>query len=279
MLKGNPAREICFIVDGVNFLNNADIDGLQLPGDGSPNIMIAAGGTQLNNDFTDNGIYIWKMKPDWVNPERSMLEGPEKIEVAEYSYQGDGQLKAAVPQKGSTQKLDTQGDKIMSRVIYRRIGKQQSIVAVHSVKPSSTGTGGVRWYEFRLDKKNNISLFQQGTYAPDSLYRFLPSPAIDKKGNIGIGYTVGGPDIYPGQRFTGRLAADPKGILTFKETVLVEGEASQERNMRWEDYTTTAMDPSDDLTIWYVGDYIKTGATSYSTRIGAFRLEKKGAVK
>lgn len=274
MLKGKPAREICFIIDGVNFLNNADIDGLQLPKDGSPNIMLAAGGSQLNGDFTDNGIYFWKMKPDWVNPEKSLLEGPEKVEVAEYYYQGDGQLKAAVVQPGTNQKLDTQGDKIMSRVVYRRIGNQQSIVAVQSVKPASTGTGGVRWYEFRVDKMNKISLFQQGTYAPDSLYRFLPSPAMDKKGNIGIGYTVSGREVFPGQRFAGRLAGDPLGILTTKETVLVEGEASQERNLRWEDYTQTAMDPSDDLTIWYVGDYLKKGANSYSTRIGSFKLQK-----
>jgi len=32
------------------------------------------------------------------------------------------------------------------------------------------------------------------------------------------------------------------------------------------------MDPSDDCTFWYVGDYLKNGAGSYSTRIGAFRL-------
>jgi len=274
MLKGNPAKEICFIIDGVNFLNNADIDGLQLPKDGSPNIMLAAGGTQLQNDFTDNGIYIWKIKPDWENPEQSTLEGPEKIEVAEYSYQGDGQLKATVPQPETNQKLDTQGDKIMSRVVYRRIGKQQSIVAVHSVKPQSTGTGGIRWYEFRIDNNDKVSLFQQGTYAPDSLYRFLPSPAMDKNGNIGIGYTVGGPDVFPGQRFAGRIAGDTKGILTMKETILVEGEASQTNSLRWEDYTQTAIDPTDDMTIWYVGDYIKKGANSYSTRIGAFKLKK-----
>jgi hypothetical protein len=88
MLKGNPAREICFIIDGVNFFINADIDGLQLPPDGSPNIILAAGGSQLNNDFTDNGIYFWKMRPDWADPEKSTLEGPGKIEVAEYHYQG-----------------------------------------------------------------------------------------------------------------------------------------------------------------------------------------------
>ena len=42
--------------------------------------------------------------------------------------------------------------------------------------------------------------------------------------------------------------------------------------MRWEDYTQTAMDPSDDCTIWYVGDYITKDAASYSSRIGAFRI-------
>jgi hypothetical protein len=275
MLKGNPAREICFIIDGVNFLNNADIDGMQIPADGAPNIMVATGGKQLNNEFTDNGIYIWRIKPDWADPEKSMLTGPEKIEVAGYHYQGDGQLKASVPQPGTTQKLDTQGDKIMSRVVYRRIGDQQSIVAVHSVKPESTGTGGVRWYEFRIDNGGGISLFQQGTYAPDSLYRWLASPAMDKHGNIGIGYSVSGTTVYPGQRFAGRLSGDPAGVLTMKETVLVEGEASQTNTLRWEDYTQTAIDPSDDLTIWYVGDYLKKGATLYSTRIGAFRLDKR----
>jgi hypothetical protein len=32
------------------------------------------------------------------------------------------------------------------------------------------------------------------------------------------------------------------------------------------------MDPSDDCTFWYVGDYYKAGATNYSTRIGGFRM-------
>jgi hypothetical protein len=99
----------------------------------------------------------------------------------------------------------------------------------------------------------------------------MASPAIDGKGNIGIGYSFGGRENFPGQRFAGRLAGDPLGVLTLKEAVLVEGEAAQSQ-MRWEDYTQTAVDPSDDMTIWYVGDYLKKGATSYSSRIGAFRL-------
>jgi hypothetical protein len=35
------------------------------------------------------------------------------------------------------------------------------------------------------------------------------------------------------------------------------------------------MDPSDDETIWYVGDYLKKGAKNYSSKIGAFKLGKK----
>ena len=137
---------------------------------------------------------------------------------------------------------------------------------------TSAGGGGVRWYEFRLDKHRDPYLYQQGTYAPDGFYRWMGSIGIDRKGNIGIGYSFGGAPNFAGQRFAARLAKDPRGQLTLHETVLVQGEAAQTNTLRWEDYSTTAMDPSDDCTFWYVGDYLKSGATSYSTRIGAFRL-------
>ena len=158
----------------------------------------------------------------------------------------------------------------MSRLVYRRIGDRESLVAVHSVNTSAAG-GGVRWYEFRIDRDRRVSLHQQGTYAPDRFFRWMASPAIDRLGNIGIGYSFGGSPHFAGQRFAGRLASDPPGVLTLRETVLVEGEAAQNA-MRWEDYTQTAIDPSDDCTIWYVGDYLRKGAANYSSRIGAFRL-------
>ena len=271
MLKGEAATEQGFIIDDVNFLNNADLDGKQLPPAGAPNIMMATGGAQLNGITGDDGIYVWKIYVDWQDPSKTRLDGPEKITVAPYQYLGGGQLTDAVPQPGTEQHLDSQGVKIMARLVYRRIGDRESIVAVHSVS-TSAGGGGVRWYEFRLDEKRNVKLYQQGTYAPGGFYRWMASPAIDAMGNIGIGYSFGGTPYFAGQRFAGRLSADPPGILTLRETVLVEGEAAQTNTKRWEDYTQTAMDPSDDLTIWYVGDYLKKGAASYSTRIGAFRL-------
>lgn len=271
MLKGEDATEQCVVIDDVNFLNNADLDGTQLPPAGAPNIMLAAGGTQLRRVLEDDGIYAWSFHVDWNDPNRTRVEGPTRIAVAPYHYLCDGQLTSCVPQPGTDRRLDAQGDKIMARVIYRRIGDRESIVASHSIN-STAGGGGVRWYELRVGGDRSVSLFQQGTFAPDSSFRWMGSPAMDARGNIGIGYSFGGLPHFAGQRFAARSVGDPKGVLTLRETVLAEGEAAQTNTLRWQDYSQTAIDPSDDCTVWYVGDYYKSGATSYSTRIGAFRM-------
>ncbi|MCX6546159.1 MAG: hypothetical protein NTV05_17335 [Acidobacteria bacterium] len=270
MLKGEPATEQCLVINNVGFLNNADLDGRNLPPAGAPNIMMATGGTQLAKIFDANTIGVWQFHVDWKNPANTTVTSAGNVAVAPYHYLCDGQLTNCVPQPGIERRLDAQGDKIMSRLAYRRIGTRESIVAVHSVN-TAAGGGGVRWYEFRVGRNRTVSLYQQGTYAPDGFYRWMASPAIDRLGNIGIGYSFGGTPNFAGQRFAARLASDPPGQLTLREVVLAEGEAAQNA-LRWEDYTQTAIDPSDDCTIWYVGDYLKKDATAYSSRIGAFRL-------
>ena len=271
MLKGEAATEQCVVINDVNFLNNTDLDGKALPPPGAPNIMMAAGGTQLKKIFEANTIDVWQFRVDWANPAKTRVSGPQKITVAPYHYLCDGQLTNCVPQPGTERRLDAQGDKIMARLVYRKLGSRESIVAVHSVNTTGGG-GGVRWYEFGVGKDRRVELHQQGTYAPGGFFRWMASPAIDRFGNIGIGYSFGGTPNFPGQRLAGRLANDRRGVLTLGEAILVEGEASQTNTLRWEDYAQTAIDPSDDCTIWYVGDYLKKNSSSYSTRIGAFRL-------
>lgn len=271
MLKGEDATEQCVIVADVNFLNNADLDGTALPPRGAPNVMLATGGTQLKNVLEADGLYAWRFKVNWDDPSKTRIEGPTKIAVAPYGYLCGGQLTNCVPQPGADRRLDAQGDKIMARVVYRRVGSREMIVATHSVN-TTAGGGGVRWYELRPDQRGHLTLQQQGTFAPDSFYRWMASPAIDRRGNIGIGYSFGGTPHFAGQRFAARLAGDPPGQLTLRENVLIDGAAAQTYTLRWQDYTQTAMDPSDDCTIWYVGDYYRQGATNYSTRIGAFRI-------
>jgi hypothetical protein len=270
MLLGQAATEQCLMVENVNFFNTSDLDGKKLPPAGAPNLLMAAGGLQLDKKFEDSTISAWQFHVDWNDPSKTGITGPQKIDVAPYHYLCDGQLTHCVPQPGTDRRLDSQGDKIMARLTYRNVNGHESVVAVHSINTTSGG-GGVRWYEFRVNKDRTLKLYQQGTYMSDGNFRWLPSAAMDKFGNIGIGYSYGGEKIPAGQRFAGRRESDPLGKLTLHETVLAEGEGFQTA-MRWEDYSQTAIDPDDDCTIWYVGDYVKKDQTTYSTKIGAFKL-------
>jgi len=269
MLKGLPATEQCVVIDGGVFMLNTDVDGKRLPPAGAPNIMMSTGGTQLMKIFEDDGIYFYKVHVDWSDPSKTTVSAPQKIAVAPYHYLCDGQLSNCVSQPGTGRRLDSQGDKLIQRLVYRNFGDHESILAEHSVATAAHG-GGVRWYEFRLNKQRDPVLYQQSTYAPGGFYRWLGSMAMDRKGNIGMGYSFGGDPDYPGQRFAARMANDPKGQLTFHESVLAEGQASQTGSLRWEDYTNITVDPTDDCTLWFVGNYLKSGATSSTTRIGSF---------
>jgi hypothetical protein len=271
MLQGLPATEQCIVIDGSVFMLNADLDGMRLPPAGAPNIMMSTGGTQLMKIFQDDGIYFYKVHVDWNDPSKTSVSKPEKIAVAPYHYLCNGQLSNCVSQPGTGWRLDSQGDKLIQRLAYRNFGDHESILAEHSVA-TAAGGGGVRWYELRLNKQRDPVLFQQSTYAPDGSFRWLGSMAMDEKGNIGLGYSFGGVPEFPGQRFTARMAKDPKGQLTFHESILAQGQASQTGSLRWEDYTNIIVDPSNQCTFWFVGNYLKEGATSSTTRIGSFKL-------
>jgi hypothetical protein len=269
MLKGLPATEQCVVVDGGVFFLNADLFGKRLPPPGAPNILMSTGGTQLLKLMEDDGIYFYKVHVDWKDPAKTSISAPQKIAVAPYHYLCDGQLSNCVGQPDTDRRLDSQGDKLMQGLVYRNFGDHESILAQHSIATSRHG-GGVRWYEFRMNQQRDPVLYQQSTYAPDGFYRWLASIGMDRKGNIGLAYSFGGAPNYPGQRYTARMADDPNGQLTFRESVLAEGRASQTGSLRWEDYTNIAVDPSDDCTFWFAGNYLKAGGTSSTTRIGAF---------
>jgi hypothetical protein len=300
MLLGQPARELCIIIPDVNFLNNADLDGLEVPAPGTPNPMLATGGSQLTGKLGDDKIQLWNFFVDWDNISNTRVEGPMDLKVEPYAFLCGGQLTECVPQPGTEQRLDSQGDKLMARVLYRKRGNVESIVAAHSVAVGYDGPiqvetppqygdggfspasgGGVKWYEFRIGEDRTVTTYQEGTYAPgvdvrgevdSGPYRWLPSPAMDKFGNIGVGYSWGSAEDYAGQRFAGRTPSDSLGQLALSEMTLITGSAAQTYGLRWEDYTQTAIDPSDDCTVWYVGDYYQPGATGYSTRIGGFQM-------
>ena len=55
---------------------------------------------------------------------------------------------------------------------------------------AAPGVAGVRWYEIRRTD-GVYSVHQQGTFNPgDGVHRWMGSIAQDKKGNMGLGYSV-----------------------------------------------------------------------------------------
>jgi len=180
-----------------------------------------------------------------------------------------------IPQPGTTNKVDilSYRQRPTFRLAYRNFGTFETWVTNQSVQ-ASPGVAGVRWYEIRR-VDDQISLYQQGTYAPaDGVNRWMGSIAMDKLGDMALGYSVSNAtDVFPGIRYTGRLQGDPLGQMTLGEGVLINGSGSQLVSARWGDYTDMTVDPADDCTFWYVNEYYQvSSARGWQTRIGNFKL-------
>ena len=156
-----------------------------------------------------------------------------------------------VPQQGTSTKLDTLGDKIMTPVVYQNHGGTESLWADSSVctDANCTGPTGVRWYQFDVTGGNfPATALQQQTWtnANDGLWRWMPSIAVDQSGNTVIGYSTSSTTIFPSIRYAGRLAADPPSNLAQGEAVMFAG-VRFHSGVRWGDYTRTEVDPSDGM--------------------------------
>jgi hypothetical protein len=185
-----------------------------------------------------------------------------------------GGSRNCIPQAGTSAKIDAIADRLMYRLQYRNFGGYDTLVVNHTFDVGSD-RGGVRWYEVRNPHAAPV-VWQQGTYAPsDTLNRWMGSAAMDKDGNIAVGYSVSNGLTFPSIRFTGRLATDPLNTLTVAESDLRQGTGSQTHTSgRWGDYSMLAVDPSDGCTFWYTTEYYNAGASSagWSTNIGSFTL-------
>jgi hypothetical protein len=266
MLTGAAASQQCFTTStSFGGLLPADVDSATAPPAGEPNLVVAIGTTSTT-------LAYWKFHVDWANTANTTFTGPTNLTVASYAQACSGGT--CIPQAGTTQKLDSLADRLMFRLAYRNFGDHESLVVTHSVT-AGTSTG-IRWYELRLSG-GNPTVFQQGTFAPDSYYRWMPSAAMDKSGDIAVGYSVSSSSLNPGIRYAGRLSTDAAGTLGQGEATLINGTGSQTTYSRWGDYTSMSIDPSDDCTFWYTDEYLTaTGNFNWHTRIGAFKFSQCG---
>ncbi len=280
MLQGLPAASVKFAVkdptgnDEFITALPANLEGKTAPPAGSPGLFAMAFDEQsfgpTGNTQADH-YNIWQFKPNWTNPASSTFTGP--VEVASESF--DQNLcnfgRACIVQKGTANKVDSIGQFTMSRVIYRNYGDHESLAITHTADINDTDVAGTRWVEIRQPFAAAPTLYQAGTFAPnDGNSRWMGSINMDKDGNLAIGYSTSGPNLFPSVRYAGRLSSDPLGVLGQGEAELVAGGASQTSGSRWGDYSSMAIDESDDCTFWYTTLYYAAGDTSWRTRIGSF---------
>jgi hypothetical protein len=239
----------------------SDFDGAAPPA-GSPDYFVNLGRNSLN---------IWKFHVDFSNPASSSLTFLPAIPVAPFSEACGGGV--CIPQSGTTQLLDSLGDRLMYRLAYRNFGNYESLVVNHSVTAGMSV--GIRWYELRKTSRTEFSVFQQGTFAPDNRYRWMGSIAMDKLGDIALGYSVSSISMHPSISYTGRVPADPPGQMESERspTAIVNGGGSQLKVSNWGDYSSMRVDPFDDCTFWYTTEYLPSdGKFNWSTRIASIKF-------
>ncbi len=127
--------------------------------------------------------------------------------------------------------LEALGDRLMYRLVYRNFGDHTTLLATHSVVAGNSG--GVRWYEIHNPETSPI-VFQSGTFAPDSQYRWMPAIAMDQNQDIAVGFSRSGTGSgqYPSLVYAGRMPSDPAGTLE-SEVVLKAGAGSQKAATTW----------------------------------------------
>ena len=167
----------------------------------------------------------------------------------------------------------------MHRLAYRNFGTHESLVTNQSVSGGTGPSGevsGIRWWELRSPNVVPV-IFQEGTYAPgltDGIHRWMGSIAMDGQGNMALGYSASNGTVFPSVFYTGRLAGSPLGTMPLGEGSIKDGTGSQTAGgNRWGDYTAISVDPTDDLTFWYVNEYLPTtSGQGWRLRIGSFKL-------
>jgi hypothetical protein len=294
MINGQPARAVSFFLDGNapgmlplvgDGLLPSDIDGKQKP---MLDAKIPLVGTQDDGGpygATFDALNIWDFAVKWRSTPVATLALAAQLPVASFDsvFPCSPGSRDCLPQPGianPAQYLDilSYRQRPTWRLAYRNFKSYETLVTNQSVE-AAPGVAGVRWYEIRRTG-STYSVNQQGTYAPaDGVNRWMGSIAQDKKGDMGLGYSVvNGTTVYPGIRYTGRLAGDPLGQMTLGEGIVINGSGVQTTtNSRWGDYTSMNIDPVDDCTFWYVNEYYTAAGQASSpagwqTRIANFKL-------
>ncbi len=238
------------------------------PPSGSPNFFVSESQTAF-------AFQVWKFHVDYSGS-GSSFTGPANVSQASYNTASGN-----VPTPGNP--LDTLYDRLMNQAQYSNIGGTESVWVNHTVRCCGTGSPmGQQWAQIRVTGGTiGTTPVQQQIYpgANDGLHRWMGSVAVDKLGDMALGYSAANSTTNPDIRYAGRLAGDPAGTLPLTETTMLPGvtRGTQLGNcggstcIRWGDYSAMVLDPNG-CDFWFTTEYYATTGMNWQTRIGSFRL-------
>jgi hypothetical protein len=281
---------------GVASLLPDALDGLRPPPTGAP----CPFAYFQANEFGDpaDQLRIYDFRADFTNPASSSFTERigSPLAVAAFDPLTGGDTRA-IPQPvvSLTLRLDAIPSRLMYRLSYRNLGTAETLIANHTVNASGASfyRAGVRWYELRRTTPTSafaIREQQSFTVARDGVHRWMGSAANNFRGDVAVAYSVSAVNnIFPGLRYAARLGTDTVGSgLVQGEQTLVAGNGSQTHSSgRWGDYSHLSVDPSDDSSFWFTGEYYGNGSTSgseWQTRIvkfnpGAAATSPRGSIR
>jgi hypothetical protein len=294
MLAGQPAAIVRFGGIDAFGISSAHLEG---------QVVAPAGACPLfvHFDFDTSEYLFWDLCLNWAAPATSTFStNPTRIAPAQPFVPRF----TDVEQLGSTSPLDSFGTHIMYRATARAFPEgapaRLTMVVNHTVL-GPTEQGAIKWAQFNFNPGAPAfpagtifadgfepggappavlakSLFDEGTFTPDANSRWMGGIAIDRSGNIGLGYSVSSPTISPQLRTTGRTLGDAAGTMRDEQTCTPATTGSQlSTSGRWGDYASMSIDPVDECTFWFTSEYYPTTATSsWFTRVCKFKFDECG---
>jgi hypothetical protein len=273
MLAGDPtATFIKFTGDDDNFLLPADLDGPTPPPAGAPGYFY----TFKDNSFHggQDRLELFRLNPDFTNPPSSTFVREAIFPIAPFTYTVCGFFNFdCARQRGTRNRIGVVSEFPMHRFPYRNFGTRETLIGNFTVGGGLGEVGAaIRWFELR-NTGGAWALLQQGTHDPgDGHDRFMGSIAMDRAGNIALGYSVSSSALFPSIRYATRAPTDPPGTLQ-AEAVLVAGRGSQTRERGWGDYSGMVVDPVGDCSFWYTNEFYRRSSPSdWSTAVGVFTV-------
>jgi hypothetical protein len=230
-----------------------------------------------------NVVGVWKFHVDWNSISTSTLTGPFNV-LTPTSWSQLTLGSGRAPSPGNS--LDTLYPRLMVQNQYSNIGGVESLWNSHTVgaSGSTSAQAAVRYYQVTVTGGTVAATSTQAaTHSPDAtVHRYMVSTAVDRAGNMALGYSASSSTLNPALRYAGRLAGDAVNTITQTEASLFEGTGTQSGTCgstctRWGDYSAMTLDV-DGCTFWYTNEYYQVTGLNDHTRIGSFAFPECTAV-